>query len=242
MASMTFRRNGLVPFAAAIALLLPYACKGNFPPTHHGVNLDSLHLNERGGAVATRKHNIWKYYRPRNTSLPCGELGTSDSSVPAVITSYSIEPTEKYVAKHVQIEADTTKVDVSTTSRKQHGQDGLTPTAIVCESFYHRPVLLVRIVQYRRNQITHDSLSFFSRPGMSLLALQFGIQPILVRKFTPQTIVRSSVVLVQEIVKFGIAGAMYVSGTKKETREKDYQGKYNKKECRSRGTCISSLS
>ena len=31
--------------------------------------------------------------------------------------------------------------------------------------------------------------------------------------------------LVQEIVKFGIAGAMYVSGTKKETREKDYQGK-----------------
>lgn len=59
---------------------------------------------------------------------------------------------------------------------------------------------------------------------MSLLALQFGIQPILVRKFTPQTIVRSSVVLVQEIVKFGIAGAMYVSGTKKETRVKDYQG------------------
>ncbi len=68
------------------------------------------------------------------------------------------------------------------------------------------------------------SLASRFSPGMSLLALQFGIQPILVRKFTPQTIVRSSVVLVQEIVKFGIAGAMYVSGTKKETREKDYQG------------------
>jgi UDP-sugar transporter A1/2/3 len=59
---------------------------------------------------------------------------------------------------------------------------------------------------------------------MSLLALQFGIQPILVRKFTPQTIVRSSVVLVQELVKFGIAGAIYFSGTKKETREKDLEG------------------
>lgn len=61
---------------------------------------------------------------------------------------------------------------------------------------------------------------------MALLALQFGIQPILVRKFTPQTIVRSSVVLVQELVKFGIAGAMYISGTKQETRKKDYQGEF----------------
>jgi hypothetical protein len=59
---------------------------------------------------------------------------------------------------------------------------------------------------------------------MSLLALQFGIQPILVRKFTPQTIVRSSVVLVQEVVKFVIAGAIYYSGTKKETRERDFEG------------------
>ena len=59
---------------------------------------------------------------------------------------------------------------------------------------------------------------------MSLLALQFGIQPILVRKFTPQTIVRSSVVLVQELVKFGIAGAIYFSGTKKEIRERDFDG------------------
>jgi hypothetical protein len=59
---------------------------------------------------------------------------------------------------------------------------------------------------------------------MSLLAIQFGIQPILVRKFTPQTIVRSSVVLVQELVKFGIAGAIYLSGTKKEIRERDFDG------------------
>ena len=59
---------------------------------------------------------------------------------------------------------------------------------------------------------------------MSLLALQFGVQPLLVRKFTPQTIVRSSVVLVQELVKFGIAGALYYSGTKAETREIDFNG------------------
>lgn len=59
---------------------------------------------------------------------------------------------------------------------------------------------------------------------MSLLALQFGVQPLLVRKFTPQTIVRSSVVLVQELVKFGIAGALYYSGTKAQTREIDFNG------------------
>lgn len=59
---------------------------------------------------------------------------------------------------------------------------------------------------------------------MSLLALQFGIQPILVRKFTPQTIVRSSVVLVQEVMKFGIAGVIYFSGTGKSTKENDFKG------------------
>lgn len=75
--------------------------------------------------------------------------------------------------------------------------------------------------QKQRSQ--QDGLTPTAIACMSLLALQFGIQPILVRKFTPQTIVRSSVVLVQEIVKFGIAGAIYLSGTKKETREKDYQ-------------------
>lgn len=69
---------------------------------------------------------------------------------------------------------------------------------------------------------SYHILSSFA--GMSLLALQFGIQPMLVRKYTPQTIVRSSVVLVQELVKFGIAGTIYFSGTKKETREKDLDG------------------
>jgi UDP-sugar transporter A1/2/3 len=70
----------------------------------------------------------------------------------------------------------------------------------------------------------NDGLSTAAIVYMSLLALQFGIQPILVRKFTPQTIVRSSVVLVQEVVKFGIAGAIYFSGTGKSSREKDFEG------------------
>jgi len=69
-----------------------------------------------------------------------------------------------------------------------------------------------------------EGLTSYAIVCMSLLALQFGIQPILVRKYTPQTIVRSSVVLVQEIIKFGIAGTIYFSGTKKETREKDFDG------------------
>jgi UDP-sugar transporter A1/2/3 len=75
-----------------------------------------------------------------------------------------------------------------------------------------------------KEQSQQESLTPTAITCMSLLALQFAIQPILVRKFTPQTIVRSSVVLVQELVKFVIAGAIYFSGTKKATREKDFEG------------------
>ncbi|KAL3803867.1 hypothetical protein HJC23_004029 [Cyclotella cryptica] len=69
-----------------------------------------------------------------------------------------------------------------------------------------------------------DALSPMAIACMSLLALQFGVQPILVRKYTPQTIVRSSVVLVQEVVKFAIAGTIYLTGTAKEKRAKDFEG------------------
>lgn len=43
---------------------------------------------------------------------------------------------------------------------------------------------------------------------MSLLALQFGVQPILTRHFTPPTIVRSTVIVAQEVVKFFMAYGM----------------------------------
>lgn len=43
---------------------------------------------------------------------------------------------------------------------------------------------------------------------MFLLALQFGVQPILTRRYTPQGIVRSTVVLMQEVLKFALAGFM----------------------------------
>jgi UDP-sugar transporter A1/2/3 len=47
---------------------------------------------------------------------------------------------------------------------------------------------------------------------MSLLAIQFGIQPVLVRNFTPRGICKSSVVMTQELVKGVIAlGAFYGS-------------------------------
>lgn len=72
--------------------------------------------------------------------------------------------------------------------------------------------------------VQKDTLSPMAIACMSLLALQFGIQPILVRKYTPQTILRSSVVLVQEVVKFVIAGAMYLGGTHNEKRSKDFEG------------------
>lgn len=72
-----------------------------------------------------------------------------------------------------------------------------------------------------------DALSPIAIVCMSLLAVQFGIQPILVRRYTPQTIVRSSVVLVQEVVKFVIAGGIYLSGTSKEKRVKDFEGEFS---------------
>lgn len=49
---------------------------------------------------------------------------------------------------------------------------------------------------------------------MVLLALQFGLQPILSRHFTPSGISRSSVVLVQEFLKFFMALLMlFLSGS-----------------------------
>jgi len=193
------RRNdfrGALSFVA-IALLLPHSSQGKSPltsiPTHHGTNLDSLHLNERGGGAATKKIH-WKRHHP--TPLPRTVDNQIDTTTPSISTSVILEPMEKYkkyiVEKREAIQAAQPKASELTSIPKQQGQqEGLTPYAITC---------------------------------MSLLALQFGIQPLLVRKFTPQTIVRSSVVLVQEVVKFGIAGAIYFSGTKKETREKDFDG------------------
>jgi len=48
---------------------------------------------------------------------------------------------------------------------------------------------------------------------MALLAVQFGLQPTLTRKYTPKTINRSTVVFTQDIVKFIMAGvALLVTG------------------------------
>jgi UDP-sugar transporter A1/2/3 len=188
-------RNGRVYEGAlaamVVALLLPFPVVGKSPlasiPTHHGINLDSLHLNERGGAVATRRS-----WRRRYSDR---DLFGVASNTPSISTSYSYEAGNDLKSRKTDNAAGEVEVapksTATLTAPTSGQQEGLTPTAIMC---------------------------------MSLLALQFGIQPILVRKFTPQTIVRTSVVLVQEIVKFGIAGAIYFSGTKKATREKDFAG------------------
>lgn len=47
---------------------------------------------------------------------------------------------------------------------------------------------------------------------MFLLALQFGVQPILSSRFTPDSVNRSSVILVQESIKFFFALTMLVGG------------------------------
>ena len=58
---------------------------------------------------------------------------------------------------------------------------------------------------------------------MSLLAVQFGIQPLLVRRFVGSNsgICKSSVVLVQELVKGVIAGVAYMGTTNPEHRKKE---------------------
>lgn len=43
---------------------------------------------------------------------------------------------------------------------------------------------------------------------MVLLSIQFGLQPMLSSKFTPQTVCKSTVILVQEVVKFILAMSM----------------------------------
>jgi UDP-sugar transporter A1/2/3 len=55
---------------------------------------------------------------------------------------------------------------------------------------------------------------------MLLLALQFGLQPVLTRKFTPPTVNKSSVILTQEMVKFAMAYFMLtMSGGRKRALE-----------------------
>jgi len=58
---------------------------------------------------------------------------------------------------------------------------------------------------------------------MALLALQFGLQPGLVRKFTPQTICRSTVVMMQEIMKVVISACILFGGSK-DTRKEALKG------------------
>lgn len=43
---------------------------------------------------------------------------------------------------------------------------------------------------------------------MCLLTIQFGIQPMLTRKFTPSAACKTSVIIVQELLKFTFAMSM----------------------------------
>jgi len=55
---------------------------------------------------------------------------------------------------------------------------------------------------------------------MCLLAFQFGLQPTLTRQYTPQGICRSTVILVQEVLKFFLAFTMLnISGTRASALE-----------------------
>lgn len=55
-----------------------------------------------------------------------------------------------------------------------------------------------------------------------LLSLQFGLQPLLVRRFTPPTINRSTVVFVQEIIKLAVSVYVYLGSTTREQQRSDW--------------------
>jgi len=57
---------------------------------------------------------------------------------------------------------------------------------------------------------------------MALLALQFGLQPSLTKRYTPSTTHRSSIVLMQEATKFLIAGIMLLSTHKFKAATHDW--------------------
>jgi len=185
-------------------------------PTHHGINA-SLHLKGGGGgAVATKgpwkkrlSYRVSGYRRnaaSTNAHTEVDEAGVrSNLSYPSVYTSYSIKPNANEL---------NTLESVPKTSELSSSINPI------------NPVQTQPLSQRTKASSQSEGLSPTAVVCMSLLALQFGIQPILVRKYTPQTIVRSSVVLVQELVKFGIAGAIYFSGTgrTKNAREKDFYG------------------
>lgn len=57
---------------------------------------------------------------------------------------------------------------------------------------------------------------------MTLLSLQFGLQPLLVRRFTPPSINKSTVVFVQEIIKLVISVKVYLSTTSREQQRSDW--------------------
>ena len=144
-------RNGIIRLeivtVAALALLIPNPIHSESAlasiRTHRGINLDSFHLNERGGAVATRKR-IWTRCHPVNT-LPHGETAQTTAE-------YWLEPVQKYVRSIFDGEAALApKAVISSSSHQQQNkEEGLTTAAITCEStcvFLYMQILI---------DVTHD--------------------------------------------------------------------------------------
>lgn len=69
-------------------------------------------------------------------------------------------------------------------------------------------------VPYLQQKLSTKALIF-----MGVLALQFGVQPLLVSKYTHRGIIKSSVVLSQEAIKFAVAAFFYKRGSNKHQRQ-----------------------
>jgi UDP-sugar transporter A1/2/3 len=188
-------------------------------------------LNGGGGAVTTRSHwkrrlseripnsvSGWAADTTGATTKSDEETTTSALAYPSFSATYSVKPASENELSYLE------KIEVKNGNTASSSTTATSTKSLITGSSSSSSTTQQQQMQTRPQSQQQEGLSPTAITCMSLLALQFGIQPILVRKFTPQTIVRSSVVLVQELVKFGIAGAIYFSGTEKSIVEKDFEG------------------
>mmetsp|Transcript_7353 Transcript_7353/g.9761 ORF Transcript_7353/g.9761 Transcript_7353/m.9761 type:complete len:148 (+) Transcript_7353:117-560(+) len=113
-----------------------------------------------------------------------------------------------------------------TTTTPNHIQSLLQPT-IPKHQFNHAPPPLLSTTSALNPAtaaaagLSQNSLALIF---MSLLSIQFAIQPMLSRKYTSQTANRRGVILVQEVIKFTLAG-IFLLGTGMDATRRAISGR-----------------
>jgi len=121
----------------------------------------------------------------------------------------------KYYAPHIPAVSSTFVRSVSTESTSSNIPSSVQPASTLTKT-------LASSAPSTASPPTTSGLSPKAILFMILLSLQFGLQPLLVRRFTPPTINKSTVVFVQEIIKLVISLKVYLSTTTREQQRSDW--------------------